>query len=159
MSRCLHAKNQSRNKCGIYPNPFRLRNQKWDTYHIITTFLAHTQSDTAVWLDRVRLRSRRIHTPKAAKHALGKSLLDELVQHTCGMGGPYSGPPPRRSVPARRPLCRRRPIGARSAKPLGQLWLSWVRPLYIYVASPGGASLLQQSSQHTREGRPWGRLR
>ena len=30
----------------------------------------------------VRLGSRRIHAEKAAKHGLGKSLLDELVQRT-----------------------------------------------------------------------------
>ena len=30
----------------------------------------------------VRLGSRRIHAERAAKHGLGKSLLDELVQRT-----------------------------------------------------------------------------
>ena len=48
--------------------PFRLRNQKWDTYHL---------SGTQLWLDRASW-----FAPKAAKHGLGKSLLDELVQRT-----------------------------------------------------------------------------
>ena len=95
----------------------------------------------------VRLGSRRIHAEKAAKHGLGKSLLDELVQRTLWMG-PCSGPPPRRTVPARRPLCR----------------LGWADPTKIPVDKiaeewrQGFRS--QQSSQHTREGRgPWGRHR
>ena len=53
--------------------PFRLRNQKWDTYHL---------SGTQLCGSTVRLGSRRIHAEGAAKHGLGKSLLDELVQRT-----------------------------------------------------------------------------
>ena len=53
--------------------PFRLRNQKWDTYHF---------SGTQLWLARPCVFVRAESMPKAAKHGLGKSLLDELVQRT-----------------------------------------------------------------------------
>ena len=52
--------------------PFRLRNQKWDT---LPPFWHATVARPCVL---VRAESM----PKAAKHGLGKSLLDELVQRT-----------------------------------------------------------------------------
>ena len=80
---------RDRSRCGIKScNP---KNQIWDKSRnqwylshsgcgiksgIHTTFLARNCGST------VRLGSRRIHVPKAAKHGLGKSLLDELVQRT-----------------------------------------------------------------------------
>ena len=80
---------RDRSRCGIKScNP---KNQIWDKSRnqwylshsgcgiksgIHTTFLARNCGST------VRLGSRRIHAERAAKHGLGTSLLDELVQRT-----------------------------------------------------------------------------
>ena len=53
--------------------PFRLRNQKWDTYHF---------SGTQLWLARPCVFVRAESMPKAAKAGLGRSHGDELVQRT-----------------------------------------------------------------------------
>ena len=53
--------------------PFRLRNQKWDTYHL---------SGTQLWLARPCVFVRAESMPKAAKAGLGRSHGDELVQRT-----------------------------------------------------------------------------
>ena len=108
---------RDRSRCGIKScgNP---KNQTWEKsrnqWYLSHSPAAENQKSgihiPPFWHTRncgstVRLGSRRIHAEKAAKHGLGKSLLDELVQRTLWMG-PCSGPPPRRTVPARRPLCR-----------------------------------------------------
>ena len=55
--------------------PFRLRNQKWDTYHL---------SGTQLWLDpgTVRLGSRRIHAESRQTRIGQVAPRDELVQRT-----------------------------------------------------------------------------
>ena len=69
--------------------------------------------------------------------------------------GPRSGPLPRRTVPARRPLCRHRPIGARSAKPLGQLESHQQPPLAApRTAAAQGHSNRQPAATAAQDGGP-----
>ena len=126
--------------------------------------------------------------PKAAKHGLGKSLLDELVQRTLDVSGsaqrpsPEGGPcppgghcaaldgptrlrsPSTRSPRSGAPRAPRgatsRRCGGRSASRAGRQPERRRWPAASSRAS-GGSQLApsQQSSQHTREGRPWGRHR
>ena len=71
--------------------PIRLRNQKWDTYHL---------SGTQLWLDAACLFVRAESMPKAAKLGLGKSHSDDLVQRTLDASAQRPSPEAHRARPA-----------------------------------------------------------
>ena len=156
--------------------PIRLRNQKWDTYHL---------SGTQLWLDAACLFVRAESMPKAAKLGLGKSHSDDLVQRTLDASAQRPSPEAHRARPAATVPAQ----ANRRKKEAQSHWVSWratssrrsqphrcfprpQRPAASCdsrtgrLARPassrasGGSQLLvpssQQSSQHTREGRPWG---
>ena len=88
--------------------PFRLQNQKWDTYHV---------SGTQLWLDRASS-----FAPNPCRNAKG-SRQTRIGQNAprrasaAHLGWVRAAALPRgRTVPARRPLCWRRPIGARKKR-------------------------------------------
>ena len=156
--------------------PIRLRNQKWDTYHL---------SGTQLWLDAACLFVRAESMPKAAKLGLGKSHSDDLVQRTLDASAQRPSPEAHRARPAATVPAQ----ANRRKKEAQSHWVSWratssrrsqphrcfPRPqrrswmrmrlttsrLAASSRALGGSQLApsQQSSQHTREGRPWGRHR
>ena len=115
---------------GIYPIP-AARIKSGIHYHL---------SGTQLWLDRASWfapnpcrESRQTRIGQVAPRRVSAAHL--------GMG-PCSGPPPRRTVPARRPLCR----------------LGWADPTKIPVArSPGVAPQSPGRSSGEGGGRPEGR--